>query len=559
MVAAVVVAAASFALGGPEGKGTLPVLTTRAEAAEGAPYTAGPTVRLITQSQYLNTIHDIFGSDINVSVRFAPVNRVDGLLASGSSSVVLTSGGLDPLEASARSIAEQVVSPERRAFLIPCRPADARTADAQCAQAFLARVGRLLYRRALTGDEVGKFAEVAARGTKTSGSFYDGLAFALSGMLVSPNFLFILETVEPDPAVQGAWRLDAFSRAAKLSFLLWNSSPDETLIAAAERGELGKPDGLRREVDRMIASPAYRNGVRGFFSDFFALESFDTLAKDASAYPGMTLKAVGESREQLLRTVVDHLVDQRGDYRDLYTTRKTFLTADLGVLYRLPVNANSVGWTRYEFSPRDTRGGLLTQVAFLSQYAHPARSSPTRRGRAIREVLLCQHVPDPPPNVDFSNFEDPKSTRTARERLIAHQENPVCAGCHKVTDPIGLSLENYDGAGQFRTLENGATIDASGSLDGVAFHDAVGLGKALRDNASLKSCIVNRLYAYSVGRKVKDVEEGRLDAYQTALDQSGYRFDTMLRMIVLDPSFFTVKPIPGQMATASRGGLHAYP
>src|SRR5262249_1875903 len=144
---------------------------------------------------------------------------------------------------------------------------------------------------------------------------------------------------------------------------------------------------------------------------------------------------------------------------------------------------------------------------------------------------------------------------TARERLTRHQENPVCAGCHRVTDPIGLGLENFDGAGQFRATERDVPINASGSLDGVAFADAVGLGKAVHDSPALKSCIVNRLYAYSVGRKVMPEEKPLLTEYQATLDKKGYRFDEMLRLVTLDKSFFAVKPtqvaeVPAPLNTA---------
>ena len=383
--------------------------------------------------------------------------------------------------------------------------------------------------------------DVAGRAIGPAGDFYSGLAYALSGMLISPQFLFIQERAEPDPAHPGAWRLDGYSKASRLSFLLWNSAPDEQLLTAAEHGRLHTTSGLRREIERMINSPFYKEGVRTFFADFFVLEAFDTLAKDPVIYPAFTLKAVAEAREQVLRTVVDELVNRDDDYRDLFTTRRTFLSADLAVLYRQQVDVGSQGWVPYEFPADDPRSGVLTQIGFLAQYAHPGRSSSTRRGRAIREMLLCEKVPDPPPNVDFSLIEDPNAHfHTARERLAAHQQNPVCAGCHALTDPIGLGLENYDGAGQYRASENGAPIDASGKLDGAAFSDAAGLGRALHDNPALKSCIVNRLYAYSVGRRITSDEKPLLKYYESVLDQRGYRFDEMLRLIILDKSFFSV-------------------
>jgi hypothetical protein len=243
--------------------------------------------------------------------------------------------------------------------------------------------------------------------------------------------------------------------------------------------------------------------------------------------------------------VVDHLVTRKGDYRDLFTTHRTMMSPDLASLYRVPLVAGPDGWAAYEFRANDPRTGLLTQIGFLSQYAHPGRSSSTKRGRAIREVLLCQKVPDPPPNVDFSIVEDPQAKyNTARERLTAHSADPTCAGCHKLTDPIGLALEKFDGAGQFRQTEHGAPIDASGSLDGVAYSDAAGLAKAVHDTPALRACIVNRVYAYGVGRAVTKEERPLIKYFQSKLDRSGYRFDDILRTVIYSDAFFAIKPPP---------------
>jgi hypothetical protein len=544
-------------IGAREGAGE-----TAAQAQEGPAMAPSPALRLISQSQYTNSIAQIFGPDVVVKIRFAPVPRVDGLLGVGAGTAGMTTGGFDPLEAVGRSVAAQVVAPERRATLFPCEPKRIDAADPECARAFFSEVGRLLYRRPLAKQELDDIVELAGHSVGPQDDFYAGVAYALSGMLVSPEFLFIDETVEPDPARPGAWRLNGYAKASRLSFLLWNTSPDDALLTAAGRGELNDPAGLQRQVDRMIASPLYKDGVRAFFTDFFVMEAFDTLTKDFTVYPAMTLKTIAEAREQVLRTVVDHLVTRERDYRDIYTTRRTFLSSDLGVLYRVPVNLGSQGWVPYEFPAGDARAGILTQIGFLAQHSHATRSSPTRRGRAIREMLLCQHVPDPPPNVDFSNFEGAKAgVRVARDRLSMHNENPVCAGCHSLTDPIGLALENFDGAGQFRTTEVGLPIDPSGELDGVKFSTAAGLGVALRDNPSLKSCIVDRLYAYSVGRKLTPADELTAQRYGATLDKQGYRFDQMLRLIIFDPSFFAVgAPSAGNVAlahAASTGGRHA--
>ena len=522
---------------------TPPVKTAAQASAEPPAAGAAPTLRLMSQSQYFHTLTDIFGPDITANIRFAPVQRSQGLLAVGAASAVVTPGAFDRLDAAARSVAQQVTDPRHRAFLTPCTPAAETGRDDACARQFLSKVGRLLYRRPLSEQELALKVEIAGQAADNGGGFYFGLSNALTGMLVAPNFLLVRETIEPDPARPGGWRLDGYSKAARLSFLLWDTAPDDALLRAAARGDLQDPRRYRQQVERMLAAPQFEQGVRAFFEDFLVLEAFDNVSKDPIIYPAYTTSVGKEAREQVLRMAVDHLVTQKGDYRDLFTTRRTMMSAGLASIYRAPVDLGPGAWAAYEFPPGDPRAGLLTQVGFLSQYAHPGRSSPTRRGRGIREVLMCQKVPDPPPNVDFSIVEDPKAKfHTARERLTAHNVDPTCRGCHMITDPIGLGLEKFDGAGQYREAEKGAPIDPAGNLDGTDYADAAALGQALHDSPAVRSCIVNRLYAYAVGRAVARDETALLKHFQGDLDRSGYRFDDILRTIVYSQAFFAVKP-----------------
>lgn len=509
------------------------------------PPTAGSPVqmRLLTQAQYLNSISDAFGSDLVrvAGVRFAPLNRSGGLMALGAATAVITPGALDPLESTARAIASKVVDPEHRRFLVSCEPEAIDRPDGDCAALFLSRVGRQLYRRALLPDELERAVEVAGESTLELRDFHAGIAGALTGFLVAPQFLYVQENLEPDPSKPGQWRLDGYSKAARLSLLLWNSGPDEALLGAAERGELHTRAGLERQVERLLASARFERGVRAFFSDMLNLEAFDNIAKDPIIYPAFTLKSAADAREQTLRIVVDHLVARRGDYRDLFTTRETFLTPELAMLYRVPVENSSDGWARHELAPGDVRAGLLTQVGFLAQYSHAGRSSPTLRGRGIRETLLCQQVPNPPPNVNFA-IAEAHDTRTARERLRLHRTDPTCAGCHKLTDPIGLALEHFDGAGQYREFENGEAIDATGDLDGKPFENARGLGSTLRDNPALASCLVMRLYTYSVGRPADRSEAKWMKYLNDRFSQQGYRVPDLLRTIATSTAFYAVVP-----------------
>ena len=508
------------------------------------PKSAGgpPQIRRLTESQYRHAIADIFGGDIKVAGRFEPDIRADGLLAVGSGKVTVTPSGFEQYDAIAQGIALQAVDEKHRDAL-PCRPASPKAPDDACATQFLRESGRLLFRRPLTEQELREQVEVAHAATATLGDFYGGLSYGLAGFLAAPEFLFRVEAAEPDPQHPGLLRLDRYAKASRLSFLLWDTAPDAELLDAADRGDLDTRDGLKREVDRMIASPRLEAGTRAFFADMLGFVAFDQLAKDAVIYPKFSLKVTNDAREQTLRTIVDHLLARKGNYRDLFTTRKTFLTRNLGLVYRVPVETRN-GWEAHEFPAGDPHAGLLTEIGFLALHAHPGRSSATLRGKAIRELLLCQKVPMPPANVNFSIVQDTNNPkfRTARDRLTAHRTEPTCAGCHKIMDPIGLGLENFDGAGQYRPDENGAAIDASGTLDGMNFADAASLGKALHDDPATTSCLVNDAYRYASGREIASGEQDWMGYLQQRFAADGYRFPDLLRAIATSDTFYRISP-----------------
>jgi hypothetical protein len=518
-----------------------------ASTATAEPATTGgdPVIRRLTPDQYRRIIADIFGPTVEIGGRFEPDMREDGLYAVGARHVSVTAAGLEQYDAIARGIAAQVVDEQHRGTLIPCTPRSAAEPDDACAGRFIAQVGRLLYRRPLAPDEVAAQVAVADTATVKLKSFYSGLGMSLAGMLESLQFLFRQESAEPDPAEPGAYRLDAYSKASRLSFLLWDTKPDAALLDAAASGALNTESGLTSQVDRMLASPRLEDGVRAFFTDMLQFDGFTTLSKDAAIYPKFTFKVARDAEEQTLRTIVDHLLTRHGDYRDLFTTRRTFLTPLLGSIYGVPVDRGAPGaWQPYEFPEGDPRAGILMEASFVALHSHPGRSSPTLRGKALREVLLCQKVPDPPGNVNFAVVQDTTNPdlRTSRARLTAHRTQPTCAGCHKLMDPMGLAMENFDSAGGFRTSENGVPIDTSGELDGVKFTDAAGLARAVHDNPSATSCIVNRVLAYASGRPpVKGEAEWVMSLRQGFVDD-GYRLPELLRRIATSPAFYRVTP-----------------
>lgn len=501
------------------------------------------SLRLLTQQQYLNTLSYVFGPNVQPTTRFAALPRTSGLLASGAAVAGLTDSQLEMYQKTAAKVAAQVVGEDSRSYLIPCEPAAADAADTQCAREFISQVAPLLYRRTVTPEQIEALVDQASQAADALEDFYDGMSVVIEAMLMSPNVLLVAESSEADPERPGVQRLDTWSLATRLSLFLWNAAPDMDLLRAAESGELHTERGLTQQVDRMLASPRLEDGVRALFDDMFEFENFAMLTKDGQIYPSFTGETAVDAREQTLRTIVDHLVARREDYRDLFTTRRTFISPSLAPIYK--VAAQAPGWTAYEFPQDSPYAGILTHASFQALHSHPGRSSATLRGKALREVMLCQEVPKPPANVDFSAVQNPDgSMKTARERVDFHLKNPSCAGCHRITDPIGLSMEAFDGAGQFRVEENDAVIDTTGNLDGVEFDDVLGLSRALRDNPQLPWCLVGRTFAYATATASDNNDRRVLEFLSSRFADDGYELPGLLRAIAVSSAFRTVYEPP---------------
>jgi hypothetical protein len=497
--------------------------------------------RRLSEGQYVRSIAQIFGPGITVPGRFDPPRRDDGLMAIGDARVTVSPSGIEQYELRAREIAAQVMSDDRRKSVAPCAGEAGAMFDRACASSFVSQYGRLIYRRPLNQAEMNATLALAQAATARSGRFAKGLEVALSRLLISPQFIFRVERAEVEAAPLLADRLDRYSMAARLSFLLWDAPPDAALLDAAAAGDLQDAAKLRGQIDRLMADPRFEQGVRSFFSDMLGYEQFQGLSKDPAIYPKFNAQIARDAQEQSLRTIVDHLVTRKADYRDLFVTKNTFMNRNLGALYKVPVSgAGMVGWAPYSFGATDPRGGLLSLAGFLMlDPTHEGRSSPTIRGKSVREFLLCQPVPQPPPNVDFVVVQDVHNPdyRTARQRLALHAENPACAGCHALTDPIGLSMENYDAFGEHRTHENDALIDASGSFEGKPYKGLLELSRLLHDSPAVPSCLVRRVFEYGAGRPATRREATWLSATNQQFAADGFRIEALFRDIATSDAF----------------------
>lgn len=497
------------------------------------------SIRRLNESEYRSTIADLFGKKIEVSGRFEPDARQHGLNALGTTSLSISRSGFEQYAAIAQGVLAQALDPKNAEQILACGPDDAKIFDEACAREVLKTYGRKLFRRAVSDDELGAYVAIAADATPKLADFRKGMRSALTAMMVSPDFLFRVERFEWDPESRGELRMDGYSRASRLSYFLWNTAPDDALLAAAESGALHTEQGLHEQVERLIGSPRLADGVRALFGDLLQFDQFANVTKDAELYPKFSQLVASSAQEETLRTVVHHLLEQDGDYRALFTLNETFINRTLAAVYRTRYRFDDA-WSRYTFPEGDERAGILSQISFLALHSHPGESSPTKRGVAITEIFRCEEMPEPPANVDFSVVQDTSNPAlpTRRSRLLAHSHDASCSGCHLKTDPLGLPLDRFDALGQIRREDHGEPIDVSVELQGVSVQGAPGLGRALAADPGVPRCFVDRVYGYATGRWAERGDRAVVESMYQSFEKSGYRLRTLLRDLVMHPDFF---------------------
>lgn len=489
----------------------------------------------LSVAQYRSSVRDIFGQDIQVPAALEPDTSLGGFVSIGSAQSAISPRGVEQYEDAAFKIAAQALgTPAKRAALVPCTPKG--PSDDECARTFVTELGRKVWRRPLDGDEVTALANVVTGAGATLGDFYLGAEFGIAALLQAPSFLYRSTFGEPDPDQPGQNRLTSYEMASRLSYFLWNSTPDATLLDAAEHGELTDPAAVEREVTRMLEDPRARAGLRNFVTEYLRLDNLDALSKDPKVFTYYSPEVGPAAREETLLNFEYAVFHEDSDFRDLFTSRHTFVNPKLASIYQV-LAPDPEGFARVELPEDVPRRGLLGQVSFLALYAHPTSSSATLRGKLVREVLLCGTIPSPPVDVNTALPEPSPDALTLRDRVQVHLTDTFCATCHKSMDPIGLGMENFDGLGRYRTKENGATIDASGELDGAPFSGPLDLAERVRSHPELPQCFVRRMYQYATSFEERASEDEVIAALTKDFEASGYRVRHLLFAIATSPGF----------------------
>ncbi|MGP0068192.1 MAG: DUF1592 domain-containing protein [Isosphaeraceae bacterium] len=394
-------------------------------------------------------------------------------------------------------------TPSRRRLFI-CQPKGPREEDA-CAERILTTLIRRAYRRPVVEADLKK-PMAMYRAARAEGDFDAGIEMALSAVLVNPQFLFRIETDPPGIAPGSAYRIPDILLASRLSFFLWSSIPDDELLGLAERGELSKPGVLERQALRMLADPRSRSLVSNFAGQWLHLRNLESITPDLRLFPDFddNLRQAFRRETELL---FDEILREDRSVLDLLRSDHTFLNERLAKHYGI-LHVHGSQFRRVELGEDSVRGGLFRQGSVLTVTSYATRTSPVIRGKWILENILGTPPPPPPANVPALKDNTVSSMLSVRERLAEHRANIACAGCHRLMDPVGFSLENFDAVGRWRTVEEGRPVDATGGLpDGSRFEGVSGLERALLKRPELfVGTMAEKLLTFALGRGVESVD-----------------------------------------------------
>ena len=423
---------------------------------------------------------------------------------------------------------------ESRRRIFTCQPNATDSAD-DCARTIIAAVARRAYRRPVGTDDIAQLFALYKQGEK-EGGFESGIRLALQKILISPEFIFRVEYDPPAAKPGDVYRINDVELASRLSFFLWSTIPDDELLGLAEQGKLSDPGILEKQTRRMLGDPRARQLVTNFAGQWLYLRNVARIQPDPQAFPAFDENLRRAMREETER-VIETTIREDRPVADLLDTDFTFVNERLARHYGIDGDYGSA-FRRVQITDPNRRG-LLGQASILAVTSYPNRTAPTLRGKWVMEQILGSPPPPPPANVP--SLKDDATTRNMnmRERMEQHRANPTCAVCHVRMDPLGFSLENFDGLGRWRETTGGVAIDSSGVLpDGTKFDGPKGLREILMSNKdSFVATFTERLLTYALGRGVEEYDEPTIRKVVREASTSGDSWSAIILGIVRSTPF----------------------
>lgn len=433
---------------------------------------------------------------------------------------------------------------------IPCKAPTTSAAETTCATQFITSFGLAAYRRPIAAAEQ---TDLLALFTKVRGlglSFNESIGALVKGMIQSPNFLYHWEIGPTAPVVgsDGLVPLTSWQLASRLASTLWETTPDDTLLQAAQAGQLTTAAQVTTQVTRMLADARAANGLFNFHEQWlfnFGSQGRD-LTQPLTKTSPMFTAAVAQGVQTEFSDFVSSVYTGDGTLQALFTAPYTFVNHDLGVIYG--VTGPATGFAKVALDPTK-RGGIFTQTAFLATLASDGADNPIYRGLSIYLKVLCGTIGSPPANVPAVTFI---ANGTTRQSYEAHGMSACAAGCHNLFDPPGFSLENYDGIGAYRTTDANVAVDATGSFvtpanATITFQNVLDLSKQLAQSAEAQTCVDRQWTRYILGRPETTAESGSMSiAYQKAAATTGFSIRDLMATLVQSKAFMYRQPSPGE-------------
>jgi len=415
-----------------------------------------------------------------------------------------------------------------RAILMSCDPN--LIGITPCATQIITDFSKQAWRRPVTVEEVNELVSIFNLAIQQGDEFDVGIALAMKAVLLSPNFIF---RVELDTAtIAGTYPLTPHELASRLSYFLWSSKPDSELIALADSGELLLQSTIAQQVERMLTDPKSVALVNNFSGQWLHTQGLSEHTPNVTLFPNWneSLKISFQTETQKFFT---HLIQTNQNMNKLLTANYSFINTELAAYYGIMPPSAEFEKTVLPIN----RQGFLTQGSFLAVTSLPTRTSVVKRGKWILSNLLCSEPPPPPPAIPSIPSSDIPSV-SLREIMELHRQNPVCASCHSMMDPIGFSLEHFNAIGQWRDLDNGFIIDDSGQLpDGTSFQGAKGLAQVIVNDPRYSVCIVEKLFTYALGRGPLSTDEVYLDEINSTWTMQGMQFNNLVKLIAQSEPF----------------------
>jgi len=438
-----------------------------------------------------------------------------------------------------------------RRLIFTCRPTG-HVDELPCAKKIISTLARKAYRRPVSDNDLETLLSFYQKGRNEGGTFDSGIEAAIQLILASPEFLFRFEPDPPALAAGAVYHISDLELASRLSFFLWSTGPDDQLLNLAALGKLKDPAVLDSQVKRMLADPKSKALVDNFADQWLYLRNLKNINPDFETFPDFddNLRQAMKHETDLF---IGDIIRQDHSLLDLLNANYTFINERLARHYGIP-NVYGTDFRRVTLTD-DRRRGLLGQASILTLTSYATRTSPVQRGKWILTNLIGMPPPAPPPNVPaLKAHADAGMVTSLRERMEEHRKNPACSGCHKIMDPIGFSLENFDAVGQWRTSDEGAKIDPAGVMfNGAQIDGAASLRQILNAKPDIFAGVfTEKLMIYGLGRGVQYYDMPTVRAIVRDAGRNDYRFSSIVLGIVKSTPFqMKVKGTEGENRTVT--------